>query len=254
MRVVQNVCGGGPVKPKALVPWMPGTNCHLEMARAFELAGAIAEIVPLRRFLAQRRKFSDHQLIGWAGGFSWGDHLRAGWIAAIDLTNPLRDQVLEAREKKVPMLGVCNGCQILVSAGLLPGLSELGHPTAALDTNSSGRFEHRNAVSIYIQEQSKVKCLWTEQLGGQTICLPVANGEGRFVWLEKTVCRVVATYGSPRGEISYPASPSGSPVAGMINDDGTILVLMPHPERRIDMDHGGVQGLGIFQAGVAAVL
>lgn len=238
-------------KPTVFVLWFPGTNCHREMARAFEKAGASATVVLLRELIDGRRRLTDSDIIGFPGGFSFGDHFGSGRVAAFDLLSRFRNQLLDARERHVPMLGVCNGFQILVAAGLLPGDGRIGERTALLDHNRSARFEHWSETRVVLRDPGT--CLWTRGLDGREVVMPVAHGEGRLVGPHPERWKVMATYGTPEGTADYPASPNGSPIAGICDPTGEVCGLMPHPERRIDALHGGDDGLAIFQAGVAAV-
>ncbi|TAK04971.1 phosphoribosylformylglycinamidine synthase [Patescibacteria group bacterium] len=236
-------------KPSVCILWFPGTNCHHEMARAFEKAGATVTIVLLRELIDGRRKLTDCDILGFPGGFSFGDHFGSGRVAAFDLVRRFGDQLAAARDKRIPMLGVCNGFQILVTAGLLPGDGGIGMPTALLDANHSARFEHWSETKVVLRDPGN--CVWTRGLGGREIVMPVAHGEGRLVGPHPERWTVMATYATLEGDASYPASPNGSPIAGICNEE--IAGLMPHPERRIDALHGGDGGLAIFKAGVGAV-
>lgn len=232
------------MKPKALILWAPGTNCHREMALAFELAGAQAEIVLLNQLLRGRRRLTEADLIGLPGGFSFGDHFGAGRVAALDLACRLRDQLLELRHKRVPMLGICNGFQILVAAGLLPGDGAIGQATALLDLNASARFEHWINITICLREPPAVKSIWTDGLAELTMKLPIAHGEGR----------PVSAGGDEQVIATYPAvSPNGGVIAAICDRSGVIAGFMPHPERQVAERQGGTDGLRIFKAGVRAV-
>lgn len=238
-------------KPHALIPWFPGTNCHREMAWAFELAGAKSQVVTIFDLVKSPGRLTETDLLGFAGGFSFGDHFRSGAVAAQDLVNRFLDQLRLVREKHIPILGVCNGFQILIETGLLPGDGNIGQPTAVLDRNLSCRFEHWTNKNLCFRELPGSPCLWTSSLEGQSITLPVAHGEGRPVPENSPAYIIAATYGTPEGDAEY--SPNGSPVAGICSPDREILGLMPHPERRVDELRGGAQGLPIFLAGVDAV-
>lgn len=239
-------------KPNAFVLWRPGVNCHHETADAFRLAGANPRIVLWEELLRAEVRLTDADLLAFPGGFADGDHFRAGGVAAIALSMPfLKGQLQEARSRKIPMIGICNGFQILVALGILPG-GEIGHPTAALDTNLTSRFEHRFRTKLYFPPSAE-SCVWTSALAGQYAQWPVGHGEGRLVTSAGERCNVVALYGCPTGDASYPASPNGSSVAGICSDDGTVVGFMPHPERRIDGLHGGDSGLRVFESAVEAV-
>ncbi len=239
------------IKRTVFVLWFPGTNCHKEMARAFSKAGANVEIVLLQQLIEGRRKLTDCDIIGCPGGFSFGDHFGSGRVAAFDLVQRFGDQLAAAREKHIPMFGTCNGFQMLVAAGLLPGDGEIGTPTALLDANLSARFEHWSETKVVLHDPGN--CLWTAGLDGREVVMPVAHAEGRLVGPHPERWRVMATYGTAEGTTDYPASPNGSPYAGICDASGEVCGLMPHPERRIDALHGGDGGLAIFQAGVDAV-
>ncbi len=239
-------------RPRVIIPWFPGTNCHQEMAYAFQLAGADPQIVTICDLANKLRKLSDTDLIGFAGGFSYGDHFRSGAFAANDLLTLLWEELAAARQKKIPILGICNGFQILVETGLLPGDQGIGKPTAVLDRNHSTRFEHWCEIPLYLHSPNATKCVWLSDLDGTSLTLPVAHGEGRLVPETSESYIATATYGTPEGEISM--SPNGSPIAGICSPDGLVMGMMPHPERRVDKVYGGNQGLVIFKSGVRAVL
>jgi phosphoribosylformylglycinamidine synthase len=232
---------------RAIIPWFPGTNCHQEMAYAFELAGANPKIVTIFDLAAKRQKLSDTDLIGLAGGFSYGDHFRSGAVAANDLLTRFRDELAEVLDRKIPVLGVCNGFQILMETGLLPGNGKIGKPTAVLDRNVSTRFEHWCDAPLCFSSP-RASCIWTSSLDGARITLPVAHGAGRPVPEMDDSYFIVATYGTRENGVS--ASPNGSPIAGICTPNGLICGMMPHPERRVDTHYGGDQGLVIFKSGV----
>lgn len=248
------------MKPLAYVLYAPGINCHKETTYAFELAGARSAIINITDLFSGRKLLYACDLLSIPGGFGYGDHLGAGRVLAVDLISQLADQLAEVIQRHIPVLGICNGFQALVECGLLPGmlppLQHLGKRTAILDRNSSGRFEHWSNVTVRLHDRpSDVgNCVWTNGLDGQFGKLPVAHGEGRLVLSEDATRRVVASYGpQPTGTDKYPASPNGSHIAGICDESGLIMGLMPHPERRVDALHGGDFGLRIFKAGVEAV-
>lgn len=219
------------------------------MADGFRRSGANPQVMTIRQLLLTPMSLCDTDLIGLAGGFSYGDHFGSGRVAALDFCFRFQDQLLEALARKIPMIGICNGFQMLVAMGLLPGGAGLGNPTALLDFNSTGRFEHWHDVTLVLRQPGG--CVWTKELDGRQITIPVGHGEGRLVTGQEI--RVIATYGNEQGVDDYPISPNGCSVAGICDESGLIMGMMPHPERRIDELHGPPDGLAIFQAGVNAV-
>ena len=241
-------------KPKVHVLYAPGINCHNEMIDAFKLAGAEPVLCNLTYHLIEKReKLTDCDIIAIPGGFSFGDHIAAGRIFAIDLQTRLRDQLLEIKDKKIPVIGICNGFQVLVNTGLLPGTLELESPNALLDMNKSSVFESR-WVDVFVQESN---CIWTQGLAGEKLRIPVAHGEGRLIVPEDFDDKLtVLRYGSEQGTEEYPDNPNGSELgrAGICDPSGLIFGLMPHPERAIYPWLGSDHGIKIFKAGIKAVL
>ena len=235
------------MKPKTLILRTAGTNCDEETAYAFELAGAVAERVHLNRILENPRAMEQYQLLAIPGGFSYGDDIAAGRIFANQIVHHLRDALAAFIDAGKPVIGICNGFQVLIKTDLLPGpLAGQSGQTATLTNNDCGRFVDR---WICLKPQSK-RCIWTEGLadaGGLPIDLPVAHGEGKFVprndlvrsalWEQE---RVVFTYVKPDGSPAaghFPENPNGSidDIAGICDDSGLVLGLMPHPERFVRM-------------------
>ena len=240
-------------RPKVLVLYAPGNNCHHELLDAFHAAGADPELCLLTADLLKgRRRLTEADILAIPGGFSFGDHIAAGRIFAIDLIHRLKDQLQEVREKRIPMIGICNGFQILVNTGLLPGTGDVGLADALVDRNGSAVFESR-WVDCWVQDTA---CVWTEGLAGEKMRIPVAHGEGRVRLPENfDDSRTVFRYGEPDGTDHYPENPNGSPggIAGICDSDGIILGLMPHPERAIYPWLGSDDGIKIFETGVRAV-
>ena len=248
-------------RPSVLIPIAPGTNRNQELADAFELAGADTAQVPLSALRRGEVKLADHQLLAVPGGFSYGDALGAGRLLGLDLTGWFADQLAEAVARELPVIGICNGFQALVRAGLLPG----GHRQAALVANESGRFECR-WVTL---EPQGVRSVWLEGLDGPLRC-PVAHAEGRLVLGESAEdasepgeARVAFRYVAPDGSpAAYPHNPNGSAgaAAGLVDASGLVLGLMPHPEDHVLARQdplrgrgGGGRCLSLFEAGVRAV-
>lgn len=259
-------------KPTVLIPIAPGTNRNDELALAFEAAGAETNQVPLAVLRSGEAKMVDHQILAIPGGFSYGDALGAGRLLGLDMTSWFSDQILEAKERSMPIIGICNGFQALVKAGVLPGDVGAKRPgrrpvdiTATLTENRSGRFECR-WVELLPEASWSV---WMADLVEPIRC-PVAHGEGRFVASDLSALeeagRVAFRYGSGDGSLAglvYPDNPNGSAgdVAGIVDQSGLVLGLMPHPEdhvltRQDPHRHRGLGGgcLPLFQAGVRAAL
>lgn len=229
--------------------YAPGTNCHEETAAAIELAGGRAELVLLRDLLDGRRNLDTYQAAIVPGGFSYGDHLGAGRIFAMTLVAQLRDSLVRFLEVRKPLLGVCNGFQVLTEAGILPGRTP-GKPAMALIENQSARFEDRKVRLVVTAE----KCMWTEGLEGKILQMPSAHAEGRPLFCETWTAdarRVVFRYCDKQGRPSmdYPENPNGAPdaVAGVTDETGLILGLMPHPERASFPAQYSQDGLKLFQ-------
>jgi phosphoribosylformylglycinamidine synthase I len=242
---------------RALVLRAPGTNCDEETAAAWELAGATAEVRRLGDVLERPESLHNYQIITFPGGFSYGDDLGAGRIFASRLGTVLGDALRLFHERGGLLLGICNGFQILVKAGLLPGSSSV----ASVTHNQSGRFESR---WVRLAPTPGVTPFLTDD---EPIELPVAHGEGCYVAADANAGRVVLRYADAQGNPTdaYPANPNGSAgaVAGLCDASGRIFGLMPHPERHIDPLHhprwtrqgprSEGDGLRIFRNAVTAV-
>jgi phosphoribosylformylglycinamidine synthase len=233
---------------KTAVLYAPGTNCHEETIAAIELAGGRAELVLLRDLMDGRVRLGSYQAAVIPGGFSYGDHLGAGRIFGTALVAQLRGQLSEFMAAQKPMLGICNGFQVLTEAGILPDCTP-GQRSMALIENQSARFEDRK---VHLTVSSE-KCLWTEGLAGQTLDMPCAHAEGRPLVLESRAKppRVVFRYTDDHGQptMVYPENPNGAPeaVAGVADSTGVVLGLMPHPERAALPGQYSQSGLALFQ-------
>jgi phosphoribosylformylglycinamidine synthase subunit PurQ / glutaminase len=251
------------VRPESLMPIRAlilhanGTNRDREAAQALQMAGALPEIVHLNQLRAGARRWDAFQLLVVPGGFSYADALGAGKLLALDLQAYFADEVSAFVASGRPVIGICNGFQALVKAGLLPGGTGPG-ATATLTFNAAGRFECR-WVSLLAPGSRSV---WTRDLPEAIYC-PVAHGEGNFVAAEPQVIeqlrrsgRIALVYAGPEGapaDGAYPYNPNGSAadIAGICNEAGNVLGLMPHPEDHLfDYQHprwtrGETAGLGL---------
>jgi len=221
-----------------------GTNCDRETKRALEQQGVSAEVVHLKRLLRGTR-LGEYQGLVIPGGFSYGDYVRAGAILGKQMGSSLGTELARFIDEGKPVLGICNGFQALVEAGLLPGLQESsGPPEAALATNSSARYECR---WVHLRHENRGRCIFTSRLPrGSVLRMPVAHSEGRFVFpkeREEELFELLlandqlvfqyCTEGGALADGEYPLNPNGSfrDVAGISDPSGTVLGMMPHPER-----------------------
>ena len=223
--------------PRTLILRTAGTNCEMELAHAFELAGSRIELVHLNRLIAEPALLGQFDMLGVPGGFSYGDDIAAGRILANRLRHrlygPLRDFVAARK----PVIGICNGFQVLVKTGLLPGFdgpddqSALPPQRATLADNAVPRFVDR---WVGLKIEPATVCIWTRGL--DAFDLPVAHGEGRFVADDDVLDHLES---SGQVALSYTDNPNGSmrDIAGICDPSGLVLGLMPHPERFTDATH-----------------
>jgi phosphoribosylformylglycinamidine synthase subunit PurQ / glutaminase len=230
---------------KVLVLRTAGTNCDQETGYAFELAGASAQAVHVNELIAQPNMLADYQILALPGGFSYGDDISAGKILANQLVHHFRGQVREFIDADKLVLGICNGFQVLVKAGILPGLNYAADngtaQQATITYNDSDKFEDR---WVYLAAGTD-KCVFINP--GQRIYLPVAHGEGKVCFADDQLLeqaradgQVAFRYVTQDGQFGdYPANPNGSVdhIAGLCDPTGRVLGLMPHPERFVHRTH-----------------
>jgi phosphoribosylformylglycinamidine synthase subunit PurQ / glutaminase len=221
---------------RVAVVQLPGVNCETETVRALARVGLESEIFRWTRPAAELKRFDAYVL---PGGFSYQDRVRAGALAAKD---PLIASLADEARRGKPVLGICNGAQVLVEAGLVPG--EDGVEIALARNRMPDRAGYY-ARWVYVRVEES-RCVFTAALEpGAVLPLPVAHGEGRFT--ARDPARVAALvrarqtplrYATARGAVAreFPANPNGSEaaVAGVCNAAGNVLALMPHPERAQD--------------------
>jgi phosphoribosylformylglycinamidine synthase len=225
------------MQPRVLILHANGTNRDHDAALAVEAAGGQAEIHPVNELRATRLGWEEFQMLVVPGGFSYADALGAGRLLAIDLTAYFADEVTAFVAAGKPVIGICNGFQALMKAGVLPGREDF---QATLTFNQAGHFECR-WVRLIAHSQT---CIWTSGLSELIEC-PVAHGEGNFAFTDPAGIdrlslddQVALVYAGPEGRPAggaYPYNPNGSlgDIAGICNPRGNVLGLMPHPENHI---------------------
>lgn len=228
---------------RVCVLFAAGTNCDAETAHAFELAGAKADTVHINRFRERHLRLDEFDILALPGGFSYGDYIASGRILANELRHSLREDIERFLNKGRLILGICNGFQVLVKCGLLPGFNHPFEPqSVTLDANDSFRYEDR-WVNLKPEVSPCVFTVGFPEIG----YLPVAHAEGKFVVRDSNtlarlkrqrqiVLRYVNAAGGPAG---YPENPNGSvqDIAGICDPTGRVFGLMPHPERYTRFTH-----------------
>ena len=224
-------------RPRALVITAPGINCDGELAQAFGAAGAEPELVLLERLRRTPSLIDRFDLIGLPGGFSYGDDIAAGRIMAVLMRETVYPALAAAIDRGTPMICPCNGFQIAVQAGLLPG-AEPGHwpdraaaPTVALCQNRNARFRD---IWTRVEVPEGTRCVWTAGLATdpEADLMPSAHGEGRFETDPATLERLrVGGQIALRYHAQDNFNGSMDAIAGICDPSGQVLGLMPHPER-----------------------
>ena len=229
-------------KPRALIVRAPGTNCDVETAHAFGLAGAAPTTLHVNRALENPRLLDEFQILCIPGGFSYGDDVAAGRIFGNQMRHHLAERLQEFRGQNKLILGICNGFQVLLRSGIL--FEDLGtpdNPPATLAWNDSGKFEDR---WVRLQVTSG-PCVFFR--GIDEMYLPVAHAEGKFVVRDaevfatlrkrgQVVLRYAAAAGDHEATELYPDNPNGSMagIAGVCDATGRVCGFMPHPERHVE--------------------
>jgi phosphoribosylformylglycinamidine synthase I len=220
---------------RAAVVTFPGSNCDRDMAVALE---KISGTAPLRVWHGDAELPEQLDFIALPGGFSYGDYLRSGAMAA---RSPIMQSVVAAAGRGVPVLGVCNGFQVLTESGLLPG---------ALMRNAGQAFVCRTVALTVANSQSLFTAGYE---AGQTIRVPVAHHDGNYFADQATLDRLE---GEGRVAFRYAEEVNGSQraIAGVLNETGTVLGMMPHPERAIEPELGGSDGRALFESAVRGLV
>ncbi len=220
----------------------PGTNCDIETKYALEYFGCTAEIVHVNQFLKGNKNMLSYSGLVLPGGFSYGDHIRSGAILGKIVGKTLGSEIAKMANEGKPILGICNGFQVLVESGLLPRFDGKIHTQIALGTNASSKFEDR---WVHLKNKSRGNCIFTKGVEKLTR-MPVAHAEGKFnLPLERKEeflghleenDQIVFLYAEEDGKLAdgkYPANPNGSvaDIAGICDPSGVVMGMMPHPER-----------------------
>lgn len=254
---------------KVLVLRTAGTNCDKETVFAFKDAGARADLVHINKLFTKEKKLNDYHILALPGGFSYGDDISAGRILANELRLKLGPDLKKFIADGKLIIGICNGFQILVKAGLLPALTEEDSTKtvqqATLMTNNSGKFEDR---WTYLKVSGRSP--WVKDVNN-IVYFPVAHGEGKFVTKNENILQKIKANGQvvfryctqDGGKPDYPDNPNGAQddIAGITDITGRVLGLMPHPERhylftqhpfwtRLEKESRYGDGAKIFQNGV----
>ncbi len=231
-------------RPRVLILKAAGINCDVETAAAFGQAGGAACLVHINELIAGGASFSDFQILAFSGGFTYGDDIAAGRVLANQVKNKLMPALRAFIDKGGLIIGICNGFQVLVKAGLLSG-GQQAQQEATLAENDCGVFQDR---WVHLRAPAapcpamKDLCVWTRGLP-EVLTMPIAHGEGKFIPKNEEVLtrlkehgQIVFQYCDARGRPGdFPVNPNGSvdSIAGICDATGRVFGLMPHPERHL---------------------
>ena len=232
------------IKPKALILTGYGINCDDETCYAFEKAGALSSILHINDIISNPEMLKEFQIIAFPGGFSFGDDTGSGKALANRIRNSLYDDFKHFIERDTLMLGICNGFQVMVNLGIIPGIGGImTEAQVSLEPNRSLNYECR-WIDLKIEKNSS--SIFTK--GIDMLHLPVAHGEGNFYAPKETITKieemglVTMRYSFPDGKpcnSEFPCNPNGSinDIAAISDKSGRIMGIMPHPERNILFTH-----------------
>lgn len=213
-------------KPGVIVLRTAGTNCDNETATAFKITGALPELVHINELVRGEKFLKDFQILAIPGGFTYGDDIASGKILANEIKYKLSEDLKNFINSGKLIIGICNGFQVLVKAGILPGINK-GATESTLSFNDSGSF-----IDKWVELEPGGRCVWTKGLK-ETIYLPIAHGEGKFIPKDNNVLNQLRK--NEQIVFKYIDNPNGSidDIAGICDTTGRVLGLMPHPERHI---------------------
>jgi len=213
-------------KPRVIVLRTAGTNCDNETAAAFKMAGAVPELVHINELARGEKFLKDFQILAIPGGFTYGDDIASGKVLANEIKYKLSEDIKNFINTGKLVIGICNGFQVLVKTGILPGINS-GAVESTLSFNDSGSF-----IDKWVTLGTRGMCVWTRGLS-DTIYLPIAHGEGKFIPQNKNVLSKMRKNGQI--VFKYLDNPNGSidSIAGICDTTGRVLGMMPHPERHI---------------------
>ena len=219
---------------KAAVLVFPGSNCDRDLAEAFRAAGAEVEMV----WHKDTDLPADVDVVGVPGGFSYGDYLRCGAIAA---NSPICRSLKTYADRGGHVLGICNGFQILTETGLLPG---------ALLRNAGLKYICKH---VHLRVETSNSAFTSGYNAGDLLSIPIAHHEGNYHADDETVARLRE---EDRIAFTYTDNPNGAKadIAGILSENRRVLGMMPHPERAADIGHGGTDGAALFRALVGALM